>query len=405
MRILLKLLVVGFMLLIFVVAEAIEEEKPQWKGKIEYVNGVKVIKNPKDPLYGEISFELEEDLSIGNEEDENYMFYEIQDLEIDSQGNILVMDFKNFRIQKFDAKGHFLKTIGRKGQGPGEFERLGQIFLDSKDNLYVNEMFKMQIFSNKGEFVRSIKIKNPIMYPGLITGGRIVAMVYNFTPKERTSDLILLDSEGKKIKTIYSCPMVRMIEIRKGNLRMGFGNPLSPFLYSCLIHEELGVYGYSSEYKLYGTNSEGKTILVIEKEESGQPFTSKERNEFIDDQFKLNRGKEKGLSKSDFQKAIKFSDFRPFFDWIMKDDKNNIYVKRTKSNINREKVMDFDLFNEKGYYLYRIKIPVELFKFSTLKIRRGKFYTLWKDTETGYEKIKRYRIKNLDQLKEYSPHL
>ena len=49
-------------------------QKPQWKGKIEEENGVKVIKNPKEPLYGEITVELEEDLSIGNEEDENYAF-------------------------------------------------------------------------------------------------------------------------------------------------------------------------------------------------------------------------------------------------------------------------------------------------------------------------------------------
>lgn len=41
------------------------EQKAQWKGKIEYENGVKLIKNPKELLYGEIEFELEKDLSIG----------------------------------------------------------------------------------------------------------------------------------------------------------------------------------------------------------------------------------------------------------------------------------------------------------------------------------------------------
>lgn len=39
-------------------------QKPQWKGKIEEENGVQVIKNPNEPLYGEIEFELEEDMSI-----------------------------------------------------------------------------------------------------------------------------------------------------------------------------------------------------------------------------------------------------------------------------------------------------------------------------------------------------
>jgi hypothetical protein len=44
-----------------------QSQNPQWKGTIEEEDGVKVIKNPREPLYGEITFDLEEDLSIGNE--------------------------------------------------------------------------------------------------------------------------------------------------------------------------------------------------------------------------------------------------------------------------------------------------------------------------------------------------
>ena len=77
-------------------------QKPQWKGKIEEENGVKVIKNPKDPLFGEIEFELEEDLSIGNEEDENYLFYRSVRIAVDSEENIFVLDRGNCRIQKYE---------------------------------------------------------------------------------------------------------------------------------------------------------------------------------------------------------------------------------------------------------------------------------------------------------------
>ena len=51
----------------FIVVVSFGGQKAKWKGKIEIEDGVKVIKNPKEPLYGEIVFELEEDLSIGNE--------------------------------------------------------------------------------------------------------------------------------------------------------------------------------------------------------------------------------------------------------------------------------------------------------------------------------------------------
>ena len=57
-------------------------EKAEWKGEIEYEDGVKVVKNPAEPVYGEITFELKEELSIGNEEDDNYMFYQPKKIDV-----------------------------------------------------------------------------------------------------------------------------------------------------------------------------------------------------------------------------------------------------------------------------------------------------------------------------------
>ena len=43
---------------------AIAKDKPVWKGKIGYENGIKVIENPDKPLFGEITFELQGRLFI-----------------------------------------------------------------------------------------------------------------------------------------------------------------------------------------------------------------------------------------------------------------------------------------------------------------------------------------------------
>ena len=50
----------------FIVLILFGGQKAEWGGKIEYENGVKVIKNPKEPLYGEYVFSIEEELCIGN---------------------------------------------------------------------------------------------------------------------------------------------------------------------------------------------------------------------------------------------------------------------------------------------------------------------------------------------------
>ncbi len=137
-------------------------EKAEWRGEIEYQNGVKVVKNPAEPVYGEILLDLEEDLSIGREDDDNYVFYGGISIDVDDQGNIYVLERGNCRLQKFDLTGPYLQTIGKKGQGPGEFESPSRLFLDKENNSYVSEQRKRKIhlFNSKGEFVKSILLSN-----------------------------------------------------------------------------------------------------------------------------------------------------------------------------------------------------------------------------------------------------
>ncbi len=71
--------------------------------------------------------ELVEDLVIGREEDPNFRFYAVLDLDVDPQGQIYVLDAGNHRIQVFSAQGEFVRTIGREGYGPGEIGRGGRI--------------------------------------------------------------------------------------------------------------------------------------------------------------------------------------------------------------------------------------------------------------------------------------
>ncbi len=57
-------LIIIILVCIFLSA-AYSQQKAEWKGTIEKENGVEIIKNPSEPLYGEITLNLEEDLSIG----------------------------------------------------------------------------------------------------------------------------------------------------------------------------------------------------------------------------------------------------------------------------------------------------------------------------------------------------
>ena len=296
-------------------------QKTEWKGKIEYENGVKVIKNPKEPLYGEITYELEEDLSIGNEDDENYVFYRGVRIEADTDGSIFILDRGNNRIQKYDKEGNYLQTIGRKGQGPGEFERPYAIHLDSEENIYVQDGRQINIFNKNGDFKRIISLSNFIVPFGItITKkGNILAQTQSRVNLQKgTDDIILINSEGKKIKIIASFPWETPPPLR-GNFYLG--NPYTPGLYFCPLDEELGIYGHASEYKLSVINSSGEVVYIIEKDEPGEPFTSREKKKLIDELVeRLNRRKQgPRYSRSEIKNAIKFPKYKSFYSMIQKE--------------------------------------------------------------------------------------
>ena len=76
---------------------------------------------PDADRYGTIHVTRE--LVIGTEDgDFNYLFgTRAPHVSVDSVGRVFVADPTNLRVQVYDANGTYVRTIGRSGEGPGEF--------------------------------------------------------------------------------------------------------------------------------------------------------------------------------------------------------------------------------------------------------------------------------------------
>src|SRR5918996_546698 len=57
-------------------------------------------------------------------------------VDIDSSGNVYVVDTGNFRVQKFDSNGKFITMWGSKGEGEGQFNFPWGVTIDSSNNVY-----------------------------------------------------------------------------------------------------------------------------------------------------------------------------------------------------------------------------------------------------------------------------
>ena len=85
------------------------------------------------------------------------------DVLVAPNGDIFVADGHggntNARIVKFDKDGKFIKTWGKKGTGPGEFNTPHALAMDSKGRLFVadRDNNRIQIFDQDGNYIEEWK--------------------------------------------------------------------------------------------------------------------------------------------------------------------------------------------------------------------------------------------------------
>ena len=113
-----------------------------------------------------------------------------------SNGNIVVNDQKANQILMFDDQGKFIKKIGKKGQGPGEF---GNPFcLSSTSETIIvgdNSNMRIQFYDLKGNFIREFKIYKAFLDMAVSHDGLIYAAPIRIRPESSLVDV--LDTDGK----------------------------------------------------------------------------------------------------------------------------------------------------------------------------------------------------------------
>jgi len=383
-------------LISFLIMSCTEEKatkKAGWKGEVELKNGTKIIKNPSEPVYGEILLELEEELRIGREDDDNYLFYDPRNICVDEQRNIYILERGNHRIQKFDKDGNYLRTIGKEGQGPGEFERPYSLVLDKKNNIYVSDRRKIHFFNPRGEFEKTISLSDQVNNFFVSSEGNIFGLMTQRLEKERTRLIVKMNSEGKILKNIVQLAEVNQVMRKSGNVTSTFSitHDYNYSLYFTFSDSNQIYYGDSSEYSFSRINLVGEVELIIKKDESYQPISQKEKDKIFEGLSELIKQWPKGV----VEEAVQFPAHRPFFNRVLIDDKGRIYIKKVKPVLDETEGLEFDVFSPEGYYLYKTILP-----FSPEIIKNGYFYDLYNSEETGEVTIKRYKVINWNQIAE-----
>jgi hypothetical protein len=94
---------------------------PAAAGEEVMKDGVLHVVNGSEPSGGRQTMHLEELWRVGGEDDEETVFGIINKVLIDDKNNIYLLDAQLSEISVFSPEGELINTIGREGDGPGEF--------------------------------------------------------------------------------------------------------------------------------------------------------------------------------------------------------------------------------------------------------------------------------------------
>ena len=312
--------------------------------------GVKNFTNTTTPTDPTAKLELKKLFTISGENDEDSLasFNQPLSMTSDKEGNIYILDMSSMSLKKFDKDGKFLKSIGRRGQGPGELFYPSFVML-IEDTLMIMSQGQKKIsrFNTDGEFINDKRMEMDVQLPKTYDNKNIVSYTVIFNQNDADAkikfSLSLLD-KNLKVTNAFEKKEIDIQDFAQG--KVNISDLLIPF-----IPAKNKVYlseNDDNQYKINVYDMAGKKISTIKKKFKRIKTTTEEQDEFKSHMEKNAQGQPGGMKLDNFKKAFS-SMYYDKYDRLLivpevdrKDDKEGAYVDIFKDGIFLNRV-DFEV--------------------------------------------------------------
>jgi hypothetical protein len=349
---------------VFFAMSSFSDSQVKWKGSAKIENGVTVVRNPLNPLFGQEGLDIQEELVIGKpgSPPEN-LFSEIRQVIVDNEEKVYVLDSKESGVKVFTREGQYLRTIGRPGQGPGELEFPRTISIFGDEIMVTEGSRRLSFFSLDGTFLRTLSTKETwCLMAECDSRGNIIVTTAAMAPEEPLYRYIKCDGQMNLLFEIATSPAP--------NAAKAF-NPFMPISYLRVGKDDAIIFGYPADYTIQVFNPEGKITKRIMREYAPVEITEAEKKEEM----------------GDAPPSIKFdfSKYHSAFRRFVPDDEGRIIVQSWEKSGDKD-IFLYDIFDAEGRYI--VKVPINGRPFAA---RKNKLYVSAEDEE-GTPLVIRYRM-------------
>ena len=205
---------------------------------------------------------LEEDLRIGVEEGEDeYMFANLRSVQVDNDENIYVLDAKYIKVRVYDKNGKYIRSFGKKGLGPGEFQWPSRMIMKTDEKLAMLDSLnrRFSYYSKEGECLKEINLgkQGAVIRAWPDSQGNIYGDIFEYSGNSSKMLLMKFDADFTQIS--------KVAELEE-DLKTGEFNPITYRLVYNVLPDDRMIWANNLEYCIHVVNSSGNLTKKIYKD-------------------------------------------------------------------------------------------------------------------------------------------
>lgn len=309
-------------------------------------------------------------------------------------GSVAVLDASAREIRVFDQDGSHRFTIGRGGEGPGEFQNVRLVAQVLGDSIAAvdNMLGRVSVFSGDGKFARSYPIPRvaggsaPNILGFFDSGVMVVATQATAAAAPRSTVLLYtVDTDGKILHQLGAYPDR---ENGSNGMGLGFGSAATFGIGASTIWS-----AHTSEFEVRVADSLGTVVRIIRLNRLPQSVTDAEVAEAkASVEAQLRRQGMTGPAVARIL-ATEFSKKHPVMAKMLVDDAEHLWVSRyTNTMVAEQLVSDqreiWDVFEPSGGLRARVTLPTG-FRMDAVA---GDLLLGVHTDDSGLQRVRAYRV-------------
>ena len=343
-----------------------------WKGRVLKEGDVTIVQNPRDPIHREPVLSLREDWRIGGPAATGDPgLARPWSLAVDDAGLLYVLDVQDACVRVYDDQGAYLRSIGRRGQGPGEIGAAFSIVIPTgSKTLVFNDIRgrRLVFFSLDGVFERNVPLRGLTSDPVINSRFEIYVKVTDIKGGRESLKKLAPDMTAV-LAEFFDRPEDASHDPFKARTRW------------VLDPRDRLIVGTATSYELDVFDPGGRLDRKIRRDGEPLKVSKADIDEF------LKRGAPPGVNPT-YEYSSRHAYYRSFFP----DDQGRLFVQTWERSADR--AMDVhDIFDAEGRYFGRVALPrhEDLINPTIRIVRKSKLYAIEPDDEGG-NVVKRYSL-------------